>query len=298
MPPPDDREIANAAVPSPAPERGPSMIDLLRLSRSKGFSPRDQNLYRQIAVLVGLPENDEIRSLIDAPSGRGAVAQFFAERYEVEASGVDPDPDSVEIAEQRARDSGLASRLHFQSAPLDDLPYQDGVFDLAIGELGLARASDPHRAVAELARVTRPYGRVMLIALIWTRQTDEERRRILVQHLGAPPMMLVEWKQALRDALVVDLQVEDWSDQVFPFLVRGRTFSQLAELPTTFDRLSILWRAWKRWGWRGLKGAWRREYQIRKLLGQERTIGVTLIKGTKWEDEGGDEAGAEPLTTN
>ncbi len=272
------------------------MIDLLRLSRSKGFSPRDQNLYRQIAVLVGLPNSEEIKSMIDVPSGRGAVAQFFAERYELEASGVDPDPDAVEIAEQRARDAGLSSRLHFQRAPLEDLPYQDGVFDLAIGELGLARAADPLRAVAELARVTRPYGRVMLIALVWTRQVDPERRSILVQHLGAPPMMLVEWKQALRTALVVDLQVEDWSDQVFPFLIRGRTFSPLAEFPTLLDRVSILWRAWKRWGFRGLRGAWRREYQIRKLLGQERTIGVTLIKGTKWAETGAEEGGAEPPT--
>ncbi len=93
--------------------------------------------------------------------------------------------------------------------------------------------------------------------------------------------MLVEWKQALREANVVDLQVEDWSDQVFPFLIRGRTFTHLAELSTLADKFAILWRSWRRWGWRGLKGALAREYEIRNLLGHERTIGVTLIRGTK-----------------
>ena len=44
-----------------------------------------------------------------------------------------------------------------------------------------------------------------------------ERREILVQHLGARPLLLVEWKQLLRDAGCVDLHVEDWSDYSGPF---------------------------------------------------------------------------------
>lgn len=259
------------------------MIDLLRLSRSTGFTPGDQPLYREIAKLAGLSwEDDEsLRSLVDVPCGQGAVAEFFAQNYPVEATGVDPDPDVIESAEQRARDAELTTQLHFQSAPVDDLPFQDGVFDLAIGELGLAASTDPFRAVAELSRVTRPSGTVVLIGLIWTGHVDDDQRRILIDHIGAPPQMLVEWKQALREANVEDLRVGDWSDQAFPFLVRGRTFTHLSELSTLADKISILRRAWQRWGLRGLRGALSREYEIRKLLGPERTIGVTLITGTK-----------------
>jgi ubiquinone/menaquinone biosynthesis C-methylase UbiE len=257
------------------------MIDLLRLSRSRGFSPGDQLLYRQIAKLTGLAEDESQKSLIDVPCGRGAVANFFAKNYPADVAGVDPDPAAVEVAEQRARDEEVAARVHFQTAPVDDLPYKDEVFDLTIGELGLASSTDPFKAVAELARVTRPSGHVVLIGLIWTGHVEDDRRRILIQHLGAPPLLLVEWKQALRDASVEDLTVEDWSDQAFPFLIRGRTFTKLAELSTLADKLSILSRAWQRWGWRGLRGALSREYEIRNLLGPERTIGVTLIKGTK-----------------
>lgn len=258
------------------------MIDLLRLSRSKGFSPGDQDLYRQIGKLADLSEGESMKSMVDVPCGRGAVAEFFARHYAMEVVGVDPDPQAVADAEERARHEGLADHLHFQRAPVDDLPYKDEVFDLTIGELGLASSADPFRAVAELARVTRPWGSVVLIGLIWTGHVDEEQRQALIQHLGAPPLVLVEWKRALREANVVDLRVEDWSDQAFPFLVRGRTFTRLAELSTLADKLSILQRAFQRWGWRGLRGAVSREYEIRNLLGPERTIGVTLIKGTKW----------------
>ncbi|NIR43583.1 MAG: methyltransferase domain-containing protein [Gemmatimonadetes bacterium] len=257
------------------------MIDLLRMSRSRGFSPGDQVLYRRIATLTGLSEAEDPLSMIDVPCGRGAVANFFAENYPVDVAGVDPDPAAVEVAESRARNAGLSAKVHYQGAPVEDLPYKDEVFDLSVGELGLASSTEPLKAVRELGRVTRPGGHVVLIALHWTGHVDEERRRILVQHLGAAPLVLVEWKQALREANVDDLQLEDWSDQAFPFLIRGRTFTRLAELSTLIDKVSILQRAWGRWGWRGLKGAIKREYEIRSLLGQERTIGVTLITGKR-----------------
>ena len=256
------------------------MIDLVRLGRSKGFSRGDQNLYRQIAALTGLAKGVQT-SLVDVPCGLGAVAQFFAVAYDADVVGVDPDPDLVEVAEDRARAAGLSTQLHFQSAPLDDLPLQDAVIDVTIGELGLAAAPDPFRSVAELGRITRPGGQVVLICLSWTGHVDDEQREILIQHLGAKPLVLVEWKHALLEANVNDLHVEDWSDQAFSFLVRGRTFRGPAELHSLGGKLAITVRAWKRWGWRGLKGAVRRESRILNLLGRERTVGVSLIVGTK-----------------
>lgn len=256
------------------------MIDLVRLSRSKGFSRGDQNLYRRISALTGLAKGVQT-SLVDVPCGLGAVAQFFAASYDADVVGVDTDADLVEIAEDRARVAGLSTQLHFQSAPLHDLPLQDAVIDVAIGELGLAAAADPFRSVAELARVTRPGGRVVLICLSWTGHVDDEQRDILIQHLGAKPLVLVEWKRALLEANVNELHVEDWSDQAFSYLVRGRTFRGPAELHTLAGKLGILFRAWRRWGWRGLKGALRRESRIVNLLGRERTVGVSLIVGTK-----------------
>jgi ubiquinone/menaquinone biosynthesis C-methylase UbiE len=259
------------------------MLDLVRLGRARRFQPGDENLYRHIALITELGGD---QSVLDVPCGRGTVPEFFALNYEVEASGVDPDPEAIADAEDRAKTAGLMARLHFQNAPVEDLPYQDEVFDIAIGELGIAASQDPFRAVTELSRVTKPMGTIALIALNWTGHVDEQRREVLIQHLGASPMVLVEWKRALREANVVDLHVEDWSDEAFPFLVRGRSFTPLAELSSLFDKVSILHRAWRRWGWRGLKGAISREHEVRKLLGTERTIGVTLIRGRKWDGRG------------
>jgi hypothetical protein len=154
---------------------------------------------------------------------------------------------------------------------------------VAIGEIGLAAAADPARAVSELARVTKPMGCVVLVQLIWTGNVDPARREVLVAHLGARPMILVEWKQLLRDAGVVELTVEDWSDAPSPFRPGGvGPFPDFSEIFTWREKLGILRRALRRWGWRGVRGALRREREIHRLLTRERVLGLTMIKGTRW----------------
>jgi SAM-dependent methyltransferase len=177
----------------------------------------------------------------------------------------------------------MEERLSFQAADLDDLPYQDDSFDLTIGEVALGATVDPAAAIRELVRVTRPLGSVVLVQLVWTGHLGEDRREALVQHLGARPMLLVEWKQLLRDAGCVDLHVEDWSDYASPFrpAVTG-PFHDIAKIFTLRQKVGILRRALKRWGWRGVRGAIVREQEIHRLLTRERVLGLSMIKGTKW----------------
>jgi hypothetical protein len=134
--------------------------------------------------------------------------------------------------------------------------------------------------------VTRPFGSVVLVQLTWSGNVDPARREILVEHLGARPMILVEWKQLLRDAGVVDLVVEDWSDAPSPFRPGGAgPFPELAEIFTWRQQMMILLRAWRRWGWRRVRGSVVREREVHRLLTRERTLGLTLIKGTRWQSD-------------
>ena len=261
----------------------PSVLDLVRLSPDPVFPPGGEALYRQIALLTELGPGQD---LIDAPCGRGLTTAFLAANYGIEGIGLDGDPLLVEEAEQRARTLDLDSQLSFQTARLDDLPYKDNVFDVAIGEVGLGAEYNPAAAVRELTRVTKPLGVVALVQLVWTGNVDENRREILVQHLGARPLLLVEWKQLLRDAGCVDLRVEDWSDYSAPFRTTiAGPFHDIAEIFTFRQKVAILRRALKRWGWRGVKGAILREQEIHRLLSRERVLGLSLILGTKWPRE-------------
>jgi SAM-dependent methyltransferase len=263
---------------------GPSMLDLVRLSREVVFPPGGEGLYRRIGQLTEMERGMEV---LDAACGRGTAALFLSRSFGVSGVGVDADPSLTDQANQRARDADPPPSFTFESVDLADLPYRDAIFDVAIGEIGLAAAADPARAVAELARVTRPFGSVVLVQLTWTGHVDEARREILVEHLGARPMILVEWKQLLRDAGVVDLTVEDWSDAPSPFRPTGAgPFPDFSEIFTVREQLAILLRAWRRWGWRGVRGAVVRERVVHRLLTRERALGLTLIKGTRWKADG------------
>ncbi len=128
--------------------------------------------------------------------------------------------------------------------------------------------------------MTKPGGSVVLIQLIWLRALEEGRRRDLIGHLGVRPRMLVEWKQMLREAGIVDLHVEDWSDSAAG-RSRPSVLGGLAELFTWQGKLRLLPRAWRRWGWRGVRALMSRERELRKLVEDEQVLGVSLIKGTR-----------------
>lgn len=279
----------------PEPQRGtleslsPSAVGLTRLSARLSFSSGGEALYRSLLRLVSLSPDSEF---LLVPSGRGRGATFVAETTGAAGAGADPDEEMVAVASGRARNHGLSSRLHFEHAPLDDLPYQDDVFDLALGEVELAAAQDPAGVVRELVRVTRPGGTVVLIQLVWLRPLEEERRVGLVQRLGIRPLMLVEWKQILKDAGVLDVQVDDWSDAASSPR-RVPVLGGLAELFTVRGKARILPRAWRRWGWRGVRAVLAREQELRRLLQDERVLGVAVLRGRVKMDNDDEENRAE-----
>src|SRR5207249_918094 len=101
------------------------------------------------------------------------------------------------------------------------LPHEAAVFDGGVGEPVLASAADPARAVAELARVVRPMGNVILLQLTWNSEIGAESRQMLIERLGLRPHHLVEWKQMMRDAGLVDIQVQDWTSEETPPVAEG-----------------------------------------------------------------------------
>ena len=208
------------------------------------------------------------------------MVQYLAEATGAQVAGVDPSPRLVEAAVARVRESRVAGRVQYEAAALDDLPYQDEVFDVAIGEVGLGAAVELGAGIRELVRATRPRGTVVLIQFTWTGEPDPERRAEVAQTLGVWPYLLVECKRMLREAGVVDLRVEDWTDAVAH---RERTMvGPLTQLRSVRDRIAMLWRAWRAWGWQGVRFALESRGLIHDLVVNERVLALTVIRGVKW----------------
>lgn len=91
-----------------------------------------------------------IRAL-DAACGTARHAAFLAE-LGCETVGVDQSQHMLEIAKAKVPSA------RFEHATLNELPFSDATFDLAVCSLALCHLADPAHALVELARVLRSGG--------------------------------------------------------------------------------------------------------------------------------------------
>jgi hypothetical protein len=78
------------------------------------------------------------------------------------------------------------------------------------------------------------------------------------------------------------LHTEDWSDEETAFRPQiTKPFPDFTELFTLPEKIGILRRARRRWGWVGIWTAMARERKVHKLLTQERILGLDLLMGLK-----------------
>jgi SAM-dependent methyltransferase len=235
-----------------------------------------EELYREIASLARARVGVEI---LVSGCGDGVTAVWLAARTGAAVIGLDPDAARISRAETRAR-AGAGVAPSYEVAPLDDLPHENAVFDCAIGEPSVAGARRPARAVAELARVTRPGGHVILLVPTWSSDIPARDREPLVERLGLRPFLLVEWKQMVRDAGVVEVVVQDWSDGG----PAARSTGNRLELPelTWREKTHIALRALRRRGLDAARSSVRREAELLQEVARERALGFHLISGVKW----------------
>jgi SAM-dependent methyltransferase len=271
MPPPSPPDQLLPPAPVPAVLR---LVQMVMLGRWRATG---EELYREVADLLEARGGTE---LLVSGCGEGVTAEWLAARTGANVTGVDPDPARIASAERRLRDSASGTRVTFEVASLDDLPHETAVFDAVVGESAIAAAGDPQRALSELVRVTRPLGRVALLVPTWTSEIPAGDREALVERLGLRPFLLVQWKQMCREAGLVDITVQDWSEGSDS----GSGTSPTDPVPvlTWRQKAHIAGRAWRRRGWRAARGAVRRELELFEELSRERALGFQVITGVKW----------------
>ena len=97
--------------------------------------------------------------VLEVAVGTGRNLPFYPDGTRL--TGVDWSPGMLAIARQRAADLGREADLRPGDAQALDFP--DSSFDTVLCALGLCAIPDDRRAVAEMARVLRPGGRLLLV---------------------------------------------------------------------------------------------------------------------------------------
>jgi SAM-dependent methyltransferase len=103
--------------------------------------------------------------LLDVACGSGQLA-LWAARDGINVTGIDIAPNLVQRAEARARAEGLNAR--FIEGDAEDLPFEDGNFDVVTSLIGAMFAPRPELVARELLRVCSPGGTIAMAN--WTAQ--------------------------------------------------------------------------------------------------------------------------------
>ncbi len=111
------------------------------------------------AITPHLPERG---SALDVGCGTGFYTLFLARRG-LKTVGVDASEAMLRIALEKAQRQGV--QAEFRHAPAEELPFPPASFDLVLSMNMLEFSRAPEKALAEMLRVLRPHGTLLLGAM-------------------------------------------------------------------------------------------------------------------------------------
>jgi SAM-dependent methyltransferase len=131
-------------------------------------------------VRAGIQPGDVV---LDVACGAGN-ATIPAARTAARTVGLDITPELIEAGKKAAADAGV--EIEWVEGDAQDLPFDDESFDVVLSVFGCMFAPDHAKAAAELARVLKPGGRMVVAA--WRPEGNVGRMfGMIAQHMPPPP---------------------------------------------------------------------------------------------------------------
>jgi SAM-dependent methyltransferase len=111
--------------------------------------------------------------VLEIGGGTGANLAYYGPAV-TSLTVTEPESPMLKRLERRARAEAPGTTV--LRAPAEDLPFEDGTFDVVVSTLVLCGVDDQPRAVREIRRVLRPQGRLLFFEHV--RSTDAKTARL------------------------------------------------------------------------------------------------------------------------
>jgi demethylmenaquinone methyltransferase / 2-methoxy-6-polyprenyl-1,4-benzoquinol methylase len=195
------------------------------------------HLWRRRAVKMSAVRPGD--RVLDCATGTGDLAISF-QKTGARVTGTDFVPEMLELARTKTKD------VEFEVADVTRLPYADATFDVASISFGIRNVNEPRKGIAEMARVVKPGGRVIVLEFgqpsnrLFSAMYDVYTRHILPR-LGG----LVTGKRDAYEYLQKSAGRFPCGDDFAQLMRESADFASIDYVPLTFG-VAYLYRGVKR----------------------------------------------------
>lgn len=123
----------------------------------------DRNWRRKVvkAVAAAAPS-----AILDVATGTGDLAiQLAKANPQAKVTGIDLSEGMLEVGRRKVAEAGLTQQIALRQADCLALPFADGSFDIVTVAFGVRNFEHLDKGYAEMARVLRPGGKLMVLEL-------------------------------------------------------------------------------------------------------------------------------------
>ncbi len=104
--------------------------------------------------------------ILEIGAGTGANFPYFSLDKLNRIASVEPNPNMIDQAKQKARENRLP--VEFHQGVAESLPFKEGEFDTVVATLVLCSVNDPQKVFQEIRRVCKKGGRIVLFEHVRT----------------------------------------------------------------------------------------------------------------------------------
>ena len=108
---------------------------------------------------------EEKQSFLEVGCGNGAVCKHVVKKYLLNVTGVDIDPEQIQLAQENSDDT---PDIQFSVVDATKLPFQDNDFDIVLSFGVMHHISNWLNALGEIRRVLKPGGYFIYYDLIYS----------------------------------------------------------------------------------------------------------------------------------